>query len=373
MKKILSFTFIIFLFSACHTELKKEIKIRHCSNNLTALEIDKLPIIKSFSDYDELFDLYFDVNKNHLKGNIKEINEQYFILSTKFDEENLSLTSENKSEYNQNNQLLYTRHKSISDSKEFISEENQYNKENKIVSFGSFSETYMSLYSYSYLESGLISTEKRKIDIDPKNINDRKMENETWSTIKNYYYDERNQMTKEISKTLDNQDSCVVKYKYEDSLGKMPYQIIKYNKSGSRVSTSDLSYDNINNNLVIRTWRTFLDSDVYKNENLKSEIIISFDDNCKIKSITKVGMWINNMKQYAKAEYNENGDLTYWSKFIYPKSSETDFDLTYLKEFEFKDQQEHEGKYYEYTYDKIGNWVERKQGDEVVKRKIIYR
>ena len=157
----------------------------------------------------------------------------------------------------------------------------------------------------------------------------------------------------------------------------MPYQIIKYDKSGSRSSISNLSYDTIKNNLVIRTWRTFLtsfmESDDYKNENLNSEIIISFDDNCKIKSITKVGMWIKNMKQYAKAEYNENGDLTYWSKFIYPKSSETDFDLTYLKEFDFKYQLENEGKYYDYTYDKKGNWVERKQGDEVVKRKIIYR
>jgi len=377
MKQILKFCIALILISACQNYPAKELKINHCNNNLTALEIDQLPIYKSFSDYDVLFDVDFDVNKNHLKGNIKEINEQYCIKSTKFDEENLSITSEEKSEYNQNNQLLYTRSKSTTDGKEYISRENEYNDENKIISLGNFGDKYKFLYSYSYLESGLISSEKYKGDINPKNINDRKMENETWSTIKNYYYDDKNQRTKEISKTLYNQDSCVVKYKYEDALGKMPYQIIKYDKSGSRSSISNLSYDTIKNNLVIRTWRTFLtsfmESDDYKNENLNSEIIISFDDNCKIKSITKVGMWIKNMKQYAKAEYNENGDLTYWSKFIYPKSSETDFDLTYLKEFDFKYQLENEGKYYDYTYDKKGNWVERKQGDEVVKRKIIYR
>ena len=44
-----------------------------------------------------------------------------------------------------------------------------------------------------------------------------------------------------------------------------------------------------------------------------------------------------------------------------------------LKEFDFKYQDEYEAKYYEYTYDKIGNWIERKEGDEVVKRKITYR
>ena len=203
------------------------------------------------------------------------------------------------------------------------------------------------------------------------------MDYEKWSTIKNHYYDNKNQRIKEVNKTLYNDDSCVVKYKYEEALGKMPYQIIKYNKSGSRSSISNLSYDTVQNTLVIRTWRTFftsfMESDDFKNENLESEIIITFDDNCKLKSITKVGMWIKNMKKYAKAEYNEYGDLTYWSKFLYPKSSETDYDLTYLKEFDYKYQLENEGKYYEYTYDKIGNWVERKEGDEVVKRKIIYR
>ena len=51
------------------------------------------------------------------------------------------------------------------------------------------------------------------------------MENEPWSTIINYYYDNKNHRLKEISKSLNNiynSDSCVVKYKYEDFLGKMP-------------------------------------------------------------------------------------------------------------------------------------------------------
>lgn len=377
MKNILSLSIALILLSSCQNNPKKELKINHCNNNLNALELDQLPIYKSFSDYDALFDVDFDANKNQLKGNVKEINEQYLQKSTKFDEETFSLISESQNVYDEYNQLLFTKSKSISVGKEYISIENNYNDDNKIISHGSFSDNYKSLYSYSYLESGQISSEKYKGDINPKNLNDRKMDYEKWSTIKNYYYDNKNQRIKEVNKTLYNDDSCVVKYKYEEALGKMPYQIIKYNKSGSRSSISNLSYDTVQNTLVIRTWRTFftsfMESDDFKNENLESEIIITFDDNCKLKSITKVGMWIKNMKKYAKAEYNEYGDLTYWSKFLYPKSSETDYDLTYLKEFDYKYQLENEGKYYEYTYDKIGNWVERKEGDEVVKRKIIYR
>ena len=165
MKQILKFCIALILISACQNYPAKELKINHCNNNLTALEIDQLPIYKSFSDYDVLFDVDFDVNKNHLKGNIKEINEQYCIKSTKFDEENLSITSEEKSEYNQNNQLLYTRSKSTTDGKEYISRENEYNDENKIISLGNFGDKYKFLYSYSYLESGLISSEKYKGDI----------------------------------------------------------------------------------------------------------------------------------------------------------------------------------------------------------------
>jgi hypothetical protein len=381
MKNILSFTFFLILFSACNDAPKKEIKIHHCSNNLDAYEIEQLPINKSYNDYSALFEVDFDKNINQLKGKIKVINEQSFKKSTKFDEETLTLTSEVENEYNEHNQLLFTKKKSITDDKEvYISQENKYNDDFKIISYGNFSFDYKYLYSYTYLESGLISSQKYKGDIHPKNLNDRKMENEPWSTIINYYYDNKNHRLKEISKSLNNiynNDSCVVKYKYEDFLGKMPYQIIKYDKSGSRSSISNLRYDSIQNTLVIRSWKTFFtsftESQDFSDKNLDSEIIITFDDNCKIKSVTEVSIYIKNMKKYAKAEYNEYGDLTYWSKFLYPKSRETDYDLTYLKEFDYKYQLENEGKYYEYTYDKIGNWVERKEGDVVVKRKIIYR
>ena len=160
MKNILSLSIALILLSSCQNNPKKELKINHCNNNLNALELDQLPIYKSFSDYDALFDVDFDANKNQLKGNVKEINEQYLQKSTKFDEETFSLISESQNVYDEYNQLLFTKSKSISVGKEYISIENNYNDDNKIISHGSFSDNYKSLYSYSYLESGQISSEK---------------------------------------------------------------------------------------------------------------------------------------------------------------------------------------------------------------------
>jgi hypothetical protein len=372
MKKAVLFCILSILLISCQNELTiNELKINLCNNKLSVFQLDLLPIVKSYSKNGVLFDVNIDVNAINIKGNIKKIREQYFNRSKRFDEETLSLISETQYDYDVNSQLLSIKTKLISDDKEYQSLENIYGANNKLISHTIFKNNMQDkmhyLYNYTYLESGLISSEKEKVNFDSKNINDRKISNENWSTINNYYYDNENRRVKDISKNPYFYDSSVVKYNYNDASVKMPYEIIKFNKSGERISTSDLIYDSVRNILVIRTWATIYIS----SPKLDNEIVVFFNENCKIKKITEVKDWIKNTKMYSKAEYNEEGDLVNWSEFVYPSSNETDF--TYLKDYDSELQFEYQKYFYEYTYDKTGNWIERKEGDKVVKRGIIYR
>ena len=375
MKKIILFAMSIIFVVACKQIPKKESKINHCYNIIKNVEFDSLPLFLFYSDYGDFVDISFDLEKNKLKGSVKEINTLYFEKSTKFDEENLILTNETNNQYNQYNQLLLTHSKSKGE--EHISYENKYNDDHKIISRGFFDQSYKTLESYLYSESGLLVIKKTKHEFDTKNLEDREMKNLSWDDKISFYYANNNQKIKEVNNSLNLNDSSVVKYKYDDNYVKIPYQIIKYTKDGNKSSISNLIYDSILNNLVITTWsvmgNNFMESENFKSENLKNEIVIFFDDNCKVSKVTKVETWAKGMKKYSKVEYNNQGDLNNWITFVYPKSSETDSDLTYLKEFDYKYQTDSEGKYYEYTYDKIGNWIERKENKEVVKREIVYK
>ena len=260
MKNVLFYSVYLILCTACQNNSQNEFKVKYCNNNLDAFKIDQFPLYKSYDDYSTLFEVDFDVNISTLKGSVKEINEMHFIKKTMFDEEILSLTSEILNEYDEHNQLLVTKNKSNLNSQFYISRENKYNDDGKLLSLESFSDDYNFIYSYSYSEEGLLTSQKYKGEINPSNLNDRSMLNESWSMIINYFYDDKNQRIKEIKKSIYNQDSSVVKYKYEAALGRMPYQIIKYDKSGSRISISNLSYDNSQNKVVIRTWKTLFTS-----------------------------------------------------------------------------------------------------------------
>ena len=85
MKNILSFSISLILFMACQQSTKKEIKIYHCDKGITAMNLDSLPLYKSFSDYEAFLQLDENVNKSKIKGEIKEITEYHYKKSTKFD------------------------------------------------------------------------------------------------------------------------------------------------------------------------------------------------------------------------------------------------------------------------------------------------
>lgn len=379
MKNILSIFISLILFTACQQSTKKEIKIYHCDKGITALNLDSLPLYKSFSDYDAFLELDEDVNKSKIKGEIKEITEYHYKKSTKYDEETLTPILESNIQFNEFNLSTITKSKYIPNGEEYISQENVYNSKGIINSEGKFDDKYKFLYSYIFSNDGLLVSKKSKIDTHPTNVNDRKMLNQNWDTKISYYYENTNQLSKESQSTLFlgkfiQDDSTVVKYKYINAHSKLPDEIIKYNKNGYRSTISYVSYDSIKNNLVIRTWRSWgTSNNEISDKNLLGEIVIAFDENCQVTGVTNVEIWIKNMKRYSKLQYNEKGDLTSWSRFVYPKKSETDYDLTYLKEFDYQYTLESDGKYYDYTYDKMGNWIERKEGDDVIKRKIIYR
>jgi len=382
MKNILSFSISLILFTACQQSTKKEIKIYHCDKGITAMNLDSLPLYKSFSDYEAFLQLDENVNKSKIKGEIIEITEYHYKKSTKYDEETLTPILESNIQYNEFNHSTITKSKYIPNGKEYISQENVYTSNGIINSEGKFDDKYMFLYSYIFSTDGVLVSKKSKIDTNPTNVNDRKMLYQNWDNKISYYYENTNQLSKETQSTLYlgkfiQDDSTVVKYKYIDAHSKLPDEIIKYNKNGDRSTISYVSYDSILNNLVIRTWRpwgtSYNGNNGISDKNLLSELVIAFDENCQVTGVTNVEIWIKNMKRYSKLEFNEKGDLTSWSRFIYPKKSETDYDLTYLKEFDYQYKLESDGKYFDYTYDKMGNWIERKEGDDVIKRKIIYR
>lgn len=337
MKKILAIlvivisTFAYFKFSKNEIIQKKELKVHNCINNSTISNLDSLPLSKSFEEYEDFISVNFE--NSSIKGNVENITEEVFEESIKFGEKNLTLTSKRYIEYK------------------------------NMLRQGDFQENFKSLDSFTYNSKGYITQKMTKVDLSHGDVNDRKMNNIEWDYKINYYY-ENNNVIKEVKNTFYKNDSCVVKYAYENSLGKMPYHITKYDRYGDNSSDSYISYDSINNNLIIQTYGFF------KNQN---EIVITFNDKCKIIKITQVESPKNKMQEYSKAEFNEQGDILSWSKFKYPCKNEKEYNLTYLDEFQTELETNFKGESYTYVYDKIGNWIERKNGNKIINRKITYR
>jgi hypothetical protein len=229
---------------------------------------------------------------------------------------------------------------------------------------------------YSYSEKGQLQYMKTKMDINNSNLSDRIMSNINWEYKNSYYYNKKGKLIKEVQSNIMNKDSCVVKYEYDLGLGEQFYQIIKYDKeSGKRQFITRLSYDKDKNALTLISWSVFFSqsNDEINDNNLESKIIIFFNDNCKVSKVTKVEKWEKSTKKYSKYEFNLHGDLILKDILVYPDDNENDFNFDYKQKFEPNFILEPEYEVYKYSYDSNGNWIERTNGEDVVKRKIKYR
>ena len=373
-KKIFIYFLILIIIESCQQNQTKPNKCYNCFKGITAINLDSLPLIKSFSDYDEFIDIN-DGFRTKINGKVKEIREYYYTKSRRFDEDVLTPTREIITLFNDKNQLIKSTTKIIPEGIEYVSAENSYSEENKLITEGSFQKNYKKINMHSYSENGKLKSVKTKWDFNATNLSDRNMSNISWGSENSYHYNNNGQLTKEIEKYFGG-DSCVVKYDYEEIHGGLFYQIIKYDKrSGDRSSITNLSYDEKNNTLSLTSWRILLhfSNDEKTDENLESQIVIFFDDNCNVSKVTKVEKGIKSTKKYSLLEFNKQGDLVSKRKLIYPDGSEKDNNFNYLEEFDFKYILEPEYEYYEYVYDNNGNWIKRTNDEELVTRKIKYR
>lgn len=372
-KKILLFFLILLAIESCQQNSTKPFKVKSydCCKEITALNIDSLPLYKSFSDHGEFLDIN-DEFKTKINGKIQETRECYYKKCHRFDEDILTPTVEIINQFNDKNHLIKSTSKLILDGTEYVSAENSYSAGNKLLSKGSFEKDYKTINLYYYSIKGQLQSIKTKWDFKSTNLSDRIMSNINWGSKKSYHYNSKGQIIKEVESYFGG-DSCVVKYDYESTGG---LQIIKYDKkSGVRSFTTNLYYDKDNNTLTAKSWNVLLDftNDQTNDKNLGSQIIVFYDSNCNVNKVTKVEKWINNTKKYSKLEFNKQGDVISKSYIVYPNRSENDFNFDYKEEFEPEFILEPEYENYEYVYDRYGNWIERTNGENVVKRKIKYR
>ncbi len=374
MKYIFRVLLLLLIIESCHQNQAEESKTYYCDKRITAMNIDSLPLYKSFSDYDAFLDISDDV-KTCIKGNVQEISECHYKKSHRFDEDILTQTSEIIIQFNDQNQMVKSITKLTPDGSQYVSAENTYSDKNKLISKGSFEEKYKTLNQYSYTENGQLQSIKTKWDFSSKNLSDRIMSNIDWGSQMSYYYNDSGMLNKEVQ-TYFGGDSCVVKYDYVYGSNGPINQIIKYNKSsGNREYITNLNYDEKKNRMTATTWNVLFSFsyDETNEKNLDNQIVVYFNNNCKVSKVTKVKKRDKNFKRYTKVDFNDQGDLVSKSEILYPNSSENDFNFNYLEEFDSKYILEPQYEYYEYVYDNYGNWIERTNGEDVIKRKIVYK
>jgi hypothetical protein len=376
-KILLALILISSLVLSCKDKDKVEqTRVHDCPDRVTVTNLDSLPFYKDFSDYSDFLSLNPNPQKLNLRGDVKEITEYVYESSTRFDEEVLTPIEESTTLFDEKNNLIKTVKTLLPNGFKYISRQNKYSADNLLIEEGVFDKEFQTLTLFNYSQNGKLISKKVKYGLDDSNLNDTKLSKEDWSDKTTYYYNQNGRVNKEIVFHYSSNDSSVVKYELDEGLGAAPYQIIKYNKSGNRDFLTNLNQDKNKNTFNARSWNIGLSfgfGNEQTDENLKSDIVVYFDDNCHVAKVTKVETWAKGMKRYSMIEYNKQGDLISTSEFLYPKSSENDYNLSYLEKFESEFQIEGKYEYYEYTYDKVGNWVKMSNGSKIIKRKISYR
>lgn len=375
-RKIIFFAIILVSCSVVSCKEKdklEQIQIYDCPDRVTVTNLDSLPLEKNFMDNYEFLGLHSNPEKLNLKGNVKEIAEYVYESSTRFDEEVLKPIEESTTFFDKKNNLIKTI--TFSDGWKYISRQNKYSVENLLMEEGVYDKQNQKLTIFNYSQNGKLISKKAKYGSSMSNINDTKLSKEDWLFNTTYYYNQHGIVNKEIFFYYGSNESSAVKY--EEVFGAALYKIIKYDKSGNRDCITILYQDKIKNTLTLRSWDIKFSINTLSidetDENLKSDIVLYFDNSCKVYKVTKVETWGKGMKKYSLIEYNKQGDLISTYEFLYPNSSENDYNLDYLEKFEPEFQLEGKYEAHEYTYDKIGNWVKMITGNKVIKRKISYR
>jgi hypothetical protein len=345
---------IVGLLVSCTQTKKKKTTIYDCNKKINAMNIESLFIVKNYYDNISSSDfLYLSEPDDNFRfnGNVKSIKETVSETSIRFDEEYEEKLFVTNYEFDNNNNLILKEVENIGGNIDLSKED--------------FREYYV-LNKYNYSTNGiLINKIIKKIRGVNKNS---KPDIEQW----NYFYNNDNQLIKEIYKS-PYQDSTVVKYDYFDNLLN---EAFIYNTEGEKIINAIFNYDNENNCFIVRTAGTRWGSSEL-NEILgdPTEIIFYFDDNCKLKKITKVnrsGSEKNGFRKvYEKLELNKEGDPTNITSFTVNNLKNND--MIYHDDFDFSVMEYSMSKYFEYKYDNKNNWTYKKEGDNVYRRVIIYR
>lgn len=353
LRRVINIFLIFSLLVSCMQTKKKKTTIYDCNKIINSLNIESLFVAKNYYDNISSSDfLYLSESDDNFRFNgiVKSIKETVSETSIRFDEEHEEKLFVTNYEFDNNNLIL----KEV----ENIGGNIDLSREN-------FREYYVQ-NKYNYSTNGLLLNKVfKKIRGMNKNA---KPDIEQW----NYFYNNENQLVKEIYKS-PYQDSTVVKYDYFDnSLN----EAFIYNTKGEKIINAIFNYDNENNCFIVRTTGTRWGSSEL-NEILGNpiEILFYFDDNCKLVKITKVNRSGSEKsgfrKVYEKLELNKEGDPTSITSFTVNNLKNSD--MIYHDDFDYSVKEYSTSKYYEYKYDNKNNWIYKKEGNNVYRREIIYR
>jgi hypothetical protein len=280
-------------------------------------------------------------NFTRLNGDIKSIQETVSETSIKFDEEYEEKLFVNYYEFDNNNDMI---------------QKDVENFERNIPAFIEYLRMSFFGCTYLYSPNGLL------INKNLKSLNGSVKKSEAGNERWNYFYDSDNKLIKEIYKNSFLYDSTVVKYKY---FGNLLSEAIVYNGDGENVFMLRFDYDNVKN--IYTVWTSH-----NQGERPFSEIVFYFDDNCKLKKVTQVRslkVVIGFNKDYAKIDINQEGDMTSITSFNV-KNLKND-DLTYNDDIDFSGKENWYSKDFEYQYDNKNNWILKKEGKNLVYRRVI--
>lgn len=344
---------IVCLLLSC-TNKKEKTAIYECNKKINAMNIEALFIEKNYYDDISSSDFFYlsELDNNfRFNDSIKSIQETISEISIKFDEESEEKLFINNYKFDINNNLILKQVENIGGNID-LSKEN-------------FREYYTS-NNYNYSNNGLLMN---KVIKTIRGINkDAKPEIEQW----NYFYNNDNKLIKEIYKN-PYQDSTVVKYNYFDnSLS----EAFVYNTEGEKVINLIFNYSNENNSFTIRTLGTrWGNSELNEVLGNPTEIIFYFDDNCKLKKITKVTLSGSEKNGYRKVfekmELNKEGDPINITSFTVENLKNND--MVYHDDFDYSVKESWKSKSIEYKYDNKNNWIYKKEGEIACRRIISYR
>jgi hypothetical protein len=100
---------------------------------------------------------------------------------------------------------------------------------------------------------------------------------------------------------------------------------------------------------------------------------LKYDEKCFLKELISVSFVDKkqNGKKYTKLSIDQHRNPT--KLFTFEVATPNDNSLKYLEDPDFSKIDIKDSRYIEYKYDKISNWIEKKEDDLITRRKITYQ